>query len=258
MSKSLIPAQRREQIQSYLSQHKVASSSDLSALLGVSEATVRRDLEWLEKEGSLSRTHGGAVLTQQLQIEPAYAKRTQKQVNEKRVIGRLAASLINDGDIVFVNSGTTTTQLITQMQPGIGASLITNNLAAVMEVNDVSYQLIFLGGEYQPQSMSAAGRFSVENLSQIYADKAFIAVDGISPGEGCTVPSSAEAEVVKMMIARTNGLVSILADHSKWGLVSNFEVAQFGQFQQLITDPGLPADTMAELNTYSVEVLIAA
>jgi len=147
MSKQLIPAQRREQIQEYLSQHKVASSSDLSMLLGVSEATVRRDLEWLENAGILSRTHGGAILTQQLQVEPAYAKRTQHQVNEKRAIGRLAASLIQDGDIVFTNSGTTTTQLIQHINPGLDISLITNNLAAVMEIGEIDYELILLGGD---------------------------------------------------------------------------------------------------------------
>ena len=257
MSKQLIPAQRREQIQEYLSQHKVASSSDLSKLLGVSEATVRRDLEWLENAGILTRTHGGAILTQQLLVEPAYAKRTQHQVNEKRAIGRLAASLIQDGDIVFTNSGTTTTQLIQHINPGLDISLITNNLAAVMEIGEIDYELILLGGEFQPKSRSAAGRFAIENLAQIYADKAFIGVDGISPEHGCTVPSNSEAEVIKMMVAHTKGPVCILADHSKWGLVSNFIVAELGQFQQLISDPGLPADSRQSLQEFSIEVLAA-
>ena len=258
MSKQLIPAQRREQIQEYLALNRVASSSDLSTLLGVSEATVRRDLEWLENAGFLSRTHGGAVLSQQLQVEPAYAKRTQHQVSEKRAIGKLAASLINNGDIVFINSGTTTTQLIKQLQPGLNASLITNNLAAVMEIGENSCELILLGGEYQAKSRSAAGRFAVENLSQIYADKAFIGVDGISPEHGCTVPSNNEAAVIKMMIDRTQGPVNILADHSKWGLVSNFEIAKFGQFQQLISDPGLTMQALDKLGSIPIEVLIAS
>lgn len=257
MSKQLIPAQRREQIQEYLSQQKIASSSDLSALLGVSEATVRRDLEWLENAGILSRTHGGAVLSQRLQVEPAYAKRTQHRVNEKRSIGKLAAALIQDGDIVFTNSGTTTTQLIHQLLPGSNSHIFTNNLAAVMEMGEIDGELSILGGEFQPKSMSAAGRFTIDNLSQIYADKAFIGVDGISPEHGCTVPSSSEAEVIKMMIERTKGTVCILADHSKWGLVSNFEVAKFVQFQQFISDQGLSAETLQTLQAYSIEVLIA-
>ena len=258
MSKQLIPAQRREQIQEYLALNRVASSSDLSTLLGVSEATVRRDLAWLENAGFLSRTHGGAVLSQQLQVEPAYTKRTQQQVSEKRAIGKLAAPLISNGDIVFINSGTTTTQLIKQLRPGLDASLITNNLAAVMEIGENSCELILLGGEYQPKSRSAAGRFAVENLSQIYADKAFIGVDGISPEHGCTVPSNNEAEVIRMMIDRTQGPVYILADHSKWGLISNFEVAKFSHFQHFISDPGLSAEQQQILHDHSIETLIAS
>jgi DeoR/GlpR family transcriptional regulator of sugar metabolism len=258
MRKQLIPAQRREQIQEYLGQHKVASNSDLSVLLGVSEATVRRDLKWLENAGILSRTHGGAVLIQRLQIEPVYANRTQHRVSEKRAIGRQAADLIQDGDIVFINSGTTTTQLIRQLNPDLDISLFTNNIAAVMEIGEIGYELILLGGEFQPKSRSAAGRFTIENLTQIYADKAFIGVDGISPEHGCTVPSSAEAEVIKIMIDRTNGPVSIMADHSKWGVVSNFAVAQFNHFQQYISDPGLSRENQETLNEYSIEVVIAS
>lgn len=258
MSKLLIPAQRREQIQEYLDQHKIASSSDLSALLNVSEATVRRDLEYLEQAGFLSRTHGGAVLSEQLQIEPEYTKRTQSFMGEKKVIGKLAASIIRDGEIVFVNSGTTTTQLIRQLHPDIDASLVTNNLAAVLEIGDLGYETIVLGGNFQPKSRSAAGRFTIENLSQIYADQTFIGVDGINPDQGCTVPSSSEAEVIKVMIERTKGPVNILADHSKWGLVSNFEVAKFGQFQRLISDPGLTEEALNTLSEYPIEVLIGS
>ena len=258
MSKQLIPAQRREQIQEYLGQHKVASSSDLSTLLGVSDATVRRDLEWLEKAGILYRTHGGAVLSQHLQIEPEYAKRTQRQVNEKRAIGKLAASLIEAGDIVFINSGTTTTQLIRQIHPDSGVTIITNNLAAVLEIGEINYDLMLLGGALQPKSRSVAGRFATENLSQIYADKAFIGVDGFSLNHGCTVPSNAEAEVIAMMIERTNGEVNILADHSKWETVSNFEIARFDQLQRLISDPGLPGEVQDLLGDYPIKVLIAS
>ena len=258
MSKQLIPAQRREQIQAYLGQHKVASNSDMSALLGVSEATVRRDLEWLESKGFLYRTHGGAVLSHQLQLEPEYEQRTQRQVNEKRAIGKYAAALIQDGDIVFINSGTTTTQLMRQIPPDLDATIITNNMFAILELGEVGYELMLLGGIFQPKSRSAAGRFAIDNLSQIYANKAFIGVDGFSLNQGCTVPSNAEAEVITMMIERTNGPVNILADHSKWEAVSNFEIAKFDQIQRVISDPGLTGEAQQSLSAYPIEVLIAS
>ena len=255
MSKQLIPAQRRERIQEYLALHKIAPSSELSSLLGVSEATVRRDLEWLENEGILYRTHGGAILSQHLQLEPEYTQRAKRQVEEKHTIGRIAASLIEDGDIVFINSGTTTTQLIRQIRSDLDITVITNNLIATLEVGDVGYELILLGGEFQPKSNSVAGRFAIDNLNQIYADQAFIGVDGISIKQGFTVPSNGEAEIVRSMIERTNGPVSVVADHTKWDNVSNFEVAHIDQAQRIITDQELEPITRETLLKLSVDVI---
>ena len=133
MSKQLIPAQRRERIQDFLAEHKIAPIAELSMMLGVSEATVRRDLEWMEIDGILFRTHGGAILSQHLQYEPEYRQRAQKQVEEKRAIGRLAASLVEDGDIIFANSGSTTTQFIRQIQNNMNVTVVTNNLNAAIE-----------------------------------------------------------------------------------------------------------------------------
>ena len=255
MSKQLIPAQRRERIQEYLALHKIAPSSELSSLLGVSEATVRRDLEWMENEGILYRTHGGAILSQHLQLEPEYKQRAQRQVEEKRAIGRLAASLIEDGDIVFINSGTTTTQLIRHIRPNANITIVTNNLTAALEIGESNLELILVGGIFQPKSNSVAGRFAIDNLSQIYADQAFIGVDGISIKQGFTVPSNAEAEIVRLMIERTNGPICVVADHTKWDTVSNFEVAHIDQAQRIITDQELGPIARETLLKLSVDVI---
>lgn len=258
MSKSLIPAQRYERIQEYLAIHKVARISDLSRLLDASEATVRRDLEWLESQGILERTHGGAILSQRLLTEPAYLLRAQKFPEEKRRIGALAASMIEDGDIVFINSGTTATQVIHHIRNNANVTVITNNLIATVESGEVGFEIFLLGGTYQPKSNSVAGRFAMDNLSQVYADKTFLGVDGISIKYGCTVPTNAEAEVVKLMIERTHGPLFVVADHSKWGVVSNFEIASVDQIDYLVTDEEFDEDACQELAEHSVEVLIAA
>src|SRR3989304_2605779 len=104
MGKPLIPAQRRGRIQEYLAIHQIARTADLCEMLDASEATVRRDLEWLEQKGILERTHGGAaILNQRLIVEQEYQQKTQIFPEEKRLIGELAASLIQDGDIVFID-----------------------------------------------------------------------------------------------------------------------------------------------------------
>lgn len=257
MTKTLIPAQRRERIQEYLALHKIAPSSELSSLLDVSEATIRRDLEWMENEGILVRTHGGAILNTQLQFEPEYQQRALRHVEEKRAIGALAASLIHEGDIIFVNSGTTTTQLIRQIRNGSGVTVVTNNLIAAIELGKPDFELLLLGGSYQPTSKSIAGRFAIDNLNQIYADQAFIGVDGITIRHGYTVPSNAEAEVIRLMIERTKGPINILADHSKWGVVSNFEIAKIDQVHRLITDEELGSIALEALAHKDIDVLIA-
>lgn len=257
MSKSLIPAQRRERIQEYLALHKIARTVDLCNMLDASEATVRRDLEWLEQDGVLERTHGGAVLNQRMILEPEYRQRAQNHPEEKRSIGSVAASLIEDGDIVFINSGTTTTQVIHQIRSDAGITVFTNNLSATLEMGEPGFHLYLVGGEFQPRSKSLAGRFAVENLRQVYANKVILGVDGISLKHGCTVPANAEAEVVLQMIERTKGQIIVVADHSKWGVVSNFQIATLEEIDILVTDEAFDKSTFESLEAHSVKSLIA-
>jgi DeoR family fructose operon transcriptional repressor len=257
MSKSLIPAQRREQIQDYLSSHKIVRTVDLCNLLDASEATVRRDLEWLEQEGILERTHGGAALNQRMVFEPEYQHRAQQHPEEKKGIGLLAASLIESGDIVFINSGTTTTQVIQQIPSNSEITVFTNNLNATIEMVAPGYQYYLVGGEYQSRSRSLSGRFAIENLKQVYANKAILGVDGFSLKHGCTVPTLAEAEVVRQMIERTLGQVILVADHSKWGVVSNFPVASINEIDILVTDENLDEAAFESLESHSIKSFIA-
>jgi len=103
MGKQLIPAQRHARIRERLEIDKVLNNADLTALLGVSEATIRRDLEWLEGQGILERTHGGAVQSKRMKLEPEYSARALSHPEEKRSIGGVAAGLIEEGDTVFVS-----------------------------------------------------------------------------------------------------------------------------------------------------------
>ncbi|MCK6584255.1 MAG: DeoR/GlpR transcriptional regulator [Anaerolineales bacterium] len=257
MSKPLIPAQRRERIQEYLAIHQIARTVDLCNLLDASEATVRRDLEWLEQKGILERTHGGAILNQRVIFEQEYQQRAQHHPEEKKRIGELAASLIEEGDIVFINSGTTATQVLQHIRSDLRVSVFTNNVSAVIELGEPGFHYYLIGGEFQPRSNSIAGRFAIENLKQVYANKAIIGVDGISVKHGCTVPTNPEAEVVRQMIERTKGPVIIVADHSKWGVVSNFQIASIDEIDTLVTDDRFDRSALDDLASHSVKCLIA-
>ena len=257
MSKPLIPAQRREKIQEFLAIHQIARTADLCSLLETSEATVRRDLEWMEQKGILERTHGGAILSQRMILEQEYQQRAQHHPEEKRKIGELAASLIENGDIVFINSGTTATQVLQHIRRDMRITVFTNNVSAVMELGDPGFHYLMTGGEFQPRSNSLAGRFALDNLNLVYANKAILGVDGISLKHGCTVPTLPESEVVRKMIERTKGQVLIVADHSKWGVVSNFQIANIDEVDKLVTDDLFPKSAVEELASHTIPCLIA-
>lgn len=258
MGKPLIPAQRRERIQDYLAVHQIVRTADLMDLLETSEATVRRDLEWLEQKGILERTHGGAILNQRVIFEQEYQQRAQHFPEEKKRIGELAASLIEDGDIVFINSGTTATQVLQHIRRDLRITVFTNNVNAAMELGDPGFHYYLTGGEFQSRSNSLAGRFALDNLSLVFANKVILGVDGISLKHGCTVPTNPEAEVVRKMIEQTKGQIIVVADHSKWGAVSNFPIATVDEVDKFVTDEGFSKSAMQELTEHSVETLIAS
>jgi DeoR family fructose operon transcriptional repressor len=257
MTKPLIPAQRRDRIQEYLAINRIARTADLCEMLEASEATVRRDLEWLEEEGLLERTHGGAILNQRMALEPGYQQRAAIFPEEKRSIGALAASLIEKDEIVFINSGTTATQVIRHTRNDPSISVFTNNLYGALEAGEPGFHYYVLGGEFQPRSNSLAGRFGIDNLSEVYANKAILGVDGISQRHGCTVPSDAEAEIIRQMIKQTRGEIIVVADHSKWGVVSNFQIATIDEIDRLISDTALDRSAYESLEAHGVEILIA-
>jgi DeoR family fructose operon transcriptional repressor len=257
MNKQLIPAQRYERIRNRLEANTVVTNAELCKLLGISEATIRRDLEWLEKQGILERTHGGAILNRHLKSEPEYAARALAHPEEKQSIGATAAALIEDGDTIFINSGTTATQVISNIPSGAQITVVTNNVTAALQVHEVGFELILLGGTFYPRSNAVVGHFAADNLRRLNANKTFIGADGISLKYGYTVPDNPEAELVRLMIERTHGPIIVVADHSKWGVVSNCEVAQIDEVQLLVTDSMFSKAARAELESRNVQVIVA-
>jgi DeoR/GlpR family transcriptional regulator of sugar metabolism len=261
LGKNLIPAQRRRLIQEYLQRQKIVRSATLSEVLGASEATVRRDLHWLERQGIAERTHGGAILSQRLPTEPAYASSALANPEAKRAIGRAAAKLVRDGDTIFMNSGTTTTEVLLQLMDRAdlaNVTLVTNNVTAVVKAREVEFEVILLGGSFRSRSYSTVGHFAAEMLRGMHANKAFIGVDGVSPKYHYTTPASAEAEIGHVMIEQTQGPVYAVADASKWGVVSNFLLATLDEVDGLIVDDRLDPDARSELSHRGIEVIAAA
>lgn len=261
MRRTLIPAQRRQLIQEYLESQHVARLTDLVDLVGASEATIRRDLEQLEAQGIAERTHGGAILIQRLSDEPLYASSALAHPEAKDAIGREACALVTDGATVLINSGTTTAAVLRHLRRRADLThltIVTNNLRAVKDAWPVGVEVLLLGGAFNARTQSMVGRFARDTLGQVGGDLAFIGIDGISLKHGVTTPSSLEAEIGQLMIERTRGPVYILADHSKWGVVSNYEIARLDRIHGLVTDSSIESDAIHQLADRGVSVLVAS
>lgn len=250
-----LPAERHHTILDVVRNRRAVRVSTLSELLGVSEVTVRRDLEDLEHRGLLERTHGGAIATQRMGPEPAYIEASGRNAGEKRAIGRVAASLTEPGDTVFLNGGTTTLQVFRHLDPGV--RVVTNHVGMALEAADRDVELLLVGGDYRAPSNSCVGTFACDMLRRVFATKAFIGVEGVGRRSGLTSPAAEEAEIVRLMIEQTRGEVTVVADHTKLGTVADFAVAPLGSVTRLVTDAGIDDGYRDDLREMGLEVVVA-
>jgi DeoR family transcriptional regulator, fructose operon transcriptional repressor len=252
----LLPAERHRRIQELLQERQVARVSTMSELLGVSEVTVRRDLEELERLGLLERIHGGAVHTRRMRSEPRYLEAMTAHPEEKRAVGRAAAALVERGDTIFLNGGTTTLEVFRHLEAE-NVKVITNHVGMALEAGEHEIDLMLLGGHYRAPSNSLVGPFAVEALRRVHATKAFLGAEGISRRSGVTTPAAVEAEIARLMIERTRGEVIVVADHSKLGTVADFVICDLADVHRLVTDAGVGEDYRTELTEAGVDVLVA-
>lgn len=230
--------------------------STLSELLGVSEVTIRRDLEALERRGVLERTHGGAVYSHRLRAEPGYLDAITTRSEEKRAIGAAAARLVEPGDTIFLNGGTTTLEVFRHLEvPGV--RIVTNHVGMSLESRDPGVELLLVGGSYRAPSNSVVGSFATEMLRRVYANRSFVGVEGISLRSGLTTPSAAEAEIARVMIEQTRGEVTVVADHSKMGTVADFAIASLDLVDRMVVDAGIDDEYRQGLVERGVDVVLA-
>lgn len=234
----MLPVERQRYIQDLAMKKKSVSVSELASELDVSELTIRRDLDGLCAKGVLERTHGGATLRRNLNVEPDYLQKASECSKEKQAIGRLAASLLEEGDTVYLNSGSTTLEVIKAiLERNIDITIVTNNIDAMwLCKSHGNVKIIFVGGYYRPKSHSVSGKLAFSVIDQVFANKAIIGVDGFSPIAGLTTPVLEEADTTRAMIDHSIGSKIIVATGNKIGVVSNFKTAPIERADILVTD----------------------
>lgn len=241
----MLPDQRRKKLLEVLNLAGAADVAQLAATLEVSPATVRRDLQYLEEHGFLRRTHGGAVLPfESTAFYPHHESKLQQNQAEKLAVVRAAAGRVSNGDVVVLDSGTTTLLLARELRAKRDLTVVTSDLKIALELTDVpGFEVICVGGTVRPRSYNTFGPFAEQMLRELHANHAFLGADGIDLVAGVTNATVTEVPVKRLMM-RCGLAVTVVADHAKFGRVGLAKVADLTDFAEIITGPGLPAETI--------------
>ncbi len=252
----MIPAERRARIVELLEARRSVRVSLLSDTLGVSEMTIRRDLEQLERAGLLSRMHGGAILKQRMLEEALYATNVRTHSEEKRRIAQAAAATITLGETVFLSSGTTAAQVLSHVDPQLKARVVTHNVGAISTGQRTSLDVVLVGGSYRQRSNTLEGALAIEAVSTFHASRFIIGADGVTLEEGITTPSIGLAGVERAMIRQTRGEIVVLADSSKFGVVGDVAICTLDKVNTIIVDDGVGEDVREEMERLGLRQVV--
>jgi len=230
--------------------------AELSNMLGVSEMTIRRDLESLERSGLVRRIHGGAVhVKNALLFEQPFSDRGSEYQREKVAIGREAASRVKDGDVILIDAGTTTLQIALH----IGArrvTAVTNALPVATELAvHEGISAILLGGDLKAPELCTVGPMVTESLASMTADTLFLSASGVSIERGLTDPDLREVAVKRAMLRAARRII-LVADSSKFEVVRFAHIAPCNILDAIVTDTGLPQSGKRALENLGVEVIL--
>jgi DeoR family fructose operon transcriptional repressor len=250
-------AERLERVRQILKQRGIVRVDELCAELGVSPATVRRDLVELDMRGHLRRVHGGAVCAEGRLEEPVFDDKTGIAAREKQEIAEAAVELIEPNDSVFLDGGSTVLALARLVCDMNGLTVVTNSLRVAGVLAGSGPRVILIGGELRRLSQTFVGALTCPLLGQLSFDKAFMGTIGLSQGEGLTTTDPREAETKGLVIARARRVV-LLADSSKIGKVSFVNFGGLVDIDVLITDSGAGGKDLGELRKAGVDVRVAS
>ncbi|MCS7260352.1 MAG: DeoR/GlpR family DNA-binding transcription regulator [Anaerolineae bacterium] len=250
---------RRALILEELATHRVVRIAELSERFGVSEVSIRRDLERLEQSGLLKRIHGGAVSIPGLPSPEMTSARALAHAREKERIGRAAAQMIRENERLIFDSGTTTLQVARHIP---GHLLTSGNLTVITASLPIVYELgawknvhiIVLGGVYLHEYQVMVGPQTIEALRGLHADTMFLGADGLTFSNGVTTANVLEAEVDRALVRSASRIV-VVADSSKIGVIGLVTIMPLTKINALITDDKAPPDFVAQLRDAGVEVI---
>ncbi|OOH91819.1 DeoR family transcriptional regulator [Pasteurellaceae bacterium 15-036681] len=247
--------ERRAEILALLQQTNSQRVETLAKYFGVSTVTIRTDLNQLEEQGHIKRSHGFAVLNSRLIAELSVTDKRTHYPELKQRIGKAAASLLKDGERVIFDSGTTTKAIVNHLGD-LELTALTNGLDVAMALSRCpNVEVRISGGVLRKNAMSFSGVMADINLQNNRFDKAFIGVDGFDLFKGVTTFNEQEAHLNRLMCDAADRVI-VVTDSSKFGQYSNFVICKASQIDILITDDGLPHNYRDYLENEGVQVII--
>lgn len=230
--------------------------NSLSKEFEVSEVTIRNDLAKLEEKKMLIRARGGAIKLERVGTDFHLSDKNKQHLEEKKRIGEKAASLIEDGDTIILDSGTTTIEITKHLSKFTNLTIITNALNVASELAEQkNINVIIPGGILKKNSFSLIGSFAEESFRNYFCDKLFLAVDGFSTTHGISTPNIEEAHLNRIMIEISKKVI-VVADSSKFHKRSLALIAPVSRVDTVITDKGILPEDQKKLENQGVQLLI--
>ena len=227
--------------------------------LGVSDMTVRRDLETLSAHKLLQKVHGGAVSVSKTAAEPHFTQKQRLKKAEKNAIAREALPFVEDGHTIAFSAGTTTWQVADALpQDNVNFTFITNSTNIALTLQEKGWgQIVLSGGIFRTPSDALVGPFAERTLKTLNADILFLGVHGIHPDAGLTTPNVAEAETSRCLVDAAQKVV-VVADHTKLGVIALAKIAPLSRVDVFVTDDKANPELLREIELAGVRVISAA
>ncbi len=254
----MLAEERRFRITEILSRQRSVGASELTTMLGVTAATIRRDLAELEHKGLLVRSRGGAVsMSSTTSFQPSYEQQGKLNPEEKKKIAAGAAQLVLDGETIFLEGSTTVAGMVPHLESYKRLTVVTNSPLILFQLQRYpAITVIATGGELRHDIFYLSGVWTQRALGEVRLDKAFMGVSAIDPGYGISTASQAEASI-KQAITRAAKVRVGLADHSKFGKQSFAFVGPLTDLQVVVTDDGTSRDFTRAVEEAGVRVIVA-
>jgi DeoR family transcriptional regulator, aga operon transcriptional repressor len=253
---SLMAEERRQKILAHLQSEGRVIVGNLSEIFGVSQITIRKDLDTLQDRGLVQRSHGGALPPASSALfDPTLQEKQQQHAPEKQRIAAAAVKLVSDGSCIMLDSGTTTAAIAQGLRKFSSLTVITNAINIATELSGTNFEVILTGGTLRKNSFSMVGPIAEDVLKEMHADVLFLGVDGFDLEIGLTTPNLLEARVNRAMVASAKKVVAV-CDATKFSHRSLSRIVPVTALHHVITDRSLPDSIAEALRSQNIEVTL--